>query len=75
MALREVYSCGLKAILLERPGIKPDWNLYRSLFLCKLLKIFLNTIFSNILLTQDNNETGLLFEGKDSSPFLNKGIT
>jgi hypothetical protein len=41
------------------PGIIPDWNLHRSLFLCKWLKMFLNTIFSNILLTQDNNETGL----------------
>jgi hypothetical protein len=33
--------------------------LYRNLFLCKWLKMFLNTIFSNILFTQDNNETGL----------------
>jgi hypothetical protein len=34
-------------------------SITRSLFLCKWLKMFLNTIFSNILLTQDNNETGL----------------
>jgi hypothetical protein len=47
----------------------------RSIFLCKWLNMFLNTIFSNILLTQDNTETGLQFEGKDLSPFLNKGIT
>jgi hypothetical protein len=29
-----------------RLGINPDWNLHRSLFLCKWLKMFLNTIFS-----------------------------
>jgi hypothetical protein len=49
----------IEGLLLKLEGIKPDWNLYRSLFLCKWLKMFLNTIFSNILLTQDNNETGL----------------
>jgi hypothetical protein len=34
-------------------------NSKARLFLCKWLKMLLNTILSNILLTQDNNETGL----------------
>jgi hypothetical protein len=35
------------------------------------LKIF----FSSTLLTQESKEIGLLLDGKDLSPFLNKGIT
>jgi hypothetical protein len=43
-------------LLVERPGIKPDWNLYGSLFLCKWLKMFLNTIFSNIFRVEIKNK-------------------
>ena len=32
-------------------------------------------IFSKSLLTQESNETGLLLEGNDLSPALNKGMT
>ena len=32
-------------------------------------------IFSKSLLTQESNETGLLLEGNDLSPVLNKGMT
>ena len=35
----------------------------------------LMAIFSKSLLTQENNETGLLLEGNDLSPALNKGMT
>jgi hypothetical protein len=52
------YFCWITNLVDENKTL-PDFDDRGGNVLCKWLKMFLNTIFSNILLTQDNNETGL----------------